>query len=252
MSVKGVIGFILGAVLGGIGVWKLQEYRWEKKLDDAKDEVKESYIRGEDIFEDEACEIEKDNKPNEVIDESTLDLMEKYRNRNNDPIIDISHAVNENGVSVAEFEAYKKLKAEHRSMQEEYGIYRPYVDHPYYISEEEYHEMCDSSFDYTGHELYFDSESGDVYFVDGTLWGDNSDGWHHLGKAMLDITLEDSPDPLYIQNDDMEEVYMLFKSEASSGMNEGRRSAGLDEKGRVWHRYEFDELDPEDEIEGYY
>lgn len=237
-TVKGLIGLVVGAIFGGVLAYKIQRERWVDKYYEAVEEIKEDYIRGAGDFEEdipESSDLSSTNAEDDLICQQYIDgYKAKYSN---------------NGYSDITMSQYQKMMDKKQAMEkdrEDRGIkLRPYVDHPYYISEAEYYQMCESVFDYRGYELYFDDETRDVYNVDGTLFAECSDAWVHLGKGMFDVMNDEAPDPLYIQNDDLKEVYMLFKSRGSS-MNEGRHTAGPPDNS-VWNRYEFDDLDPEED-----
>lgn len=241
-TIKGLIGLVLGAIAGGIAAYKIQRERWEDKYYDEVEEIKEAYIRGEDLFEDEGKDVDEDTSKdkNDISpeDEAVCQAyIDTYRER-------YKSEETYSGITLTRYRDAKKKERELKAEKDARGIKtRPYVDHPYYISEEEYYQMCESVFDYRGYELYFDDETRDVYNVDGTLFAEQSDAWVCLGKGMMDVMVEEAPDPLYIQNDDLKEVYMLFKSRGS-GMNEHRHTAGPPRDG-VWHRYEFGENDEE-------
>lgn len=248
-TIKGLIGLVAGVIFGGALAYKIQRERWEDKYYETVEEIKEDYIRGEGDFKEEVeTEVEDVKTESKVSEEDNViaeQYIDEYKKRyGNDTNSERDENDPYSSITLTRFRAAMEKKRAMKQDRENRGIKsRPYVDHPYYISEEEYYQMCESVFDYRGYELYFDDETRDVYNVDGTIFAEQSDAWVHLGKGMLDVLNDEAPDPLYIQNDDLKEVYMLFKSRGSS-MNEHRHTAGPPSDS-VWNRYEFDDLEEE-------
>jgi len=241
-TIKGLIGLVVGAIIGGVAAYKIQKERWEDKYYEEVEKIKDDYIYARGDFKEDVTDSNEEDIDSEEDAAICKRYIDEYKAAHPIPTENVPERDENDPYSsptLVRFRAMKKERERQRMKT------RPYVDHPYYISEDEYYQMCESIFDYQGYELYFEEETGDVYNVDGTLFEKRDDAWIRLGKGMLDIRLDEAPDPLYVQNDDLKEVYMLFKSRGS-GMNEHRHSAGPPSN-NVWHRYEFDDLDSEEE-----
>lgn len=231
-NIKGVIGFILGVVAGGVAAYIYQDRRLSKKFEE---ELK--------VYQ------EKDKKSNEENTDDTNNTISEEMNSNNaenDTEIKGDADVKNKNLPQDAIDAAKKMQegvkkaredrenkgARERSKTNYAKLTRNYSGNsdeeetkkggndmtlsekliknkPYYISREEFYEM-DGKDGYRAIDLFYNADDDTICNDDGEILEDD---WLFVGRDIQqDLYDGKTDDEVYVRNDEFKEVYCISKN----------------------------------------
>ena len=82
-------------------------------------------------------------------------------------------------------------------------------DDPYFITLDEYRDICENGRGYNAEDLYYNTDTDSVYMADGSIF---EDAHHAVGWDILQYMFNSNEDEFYVKNDNLKEAYCIVKN----------------------------------------
>lgn len=223
-NIKGFIGFLLGAIAGGVAAYIYQDKRLSKKFEEelkayTEPKVEADTADGEDANNDTATDeskgddddMKKTNIPQDALD-AAKKMQEGARKAKEDR--------ERRGEREKSKTNYSKLtrgyassgKDESEGDDKDMTMSEKIIkNQPYYISKEEFMEM-DMKDGYRGVDLFYNADTDTVCNDDGE---ELDSAWESIGWSTIQDMYDgkwNGGDELYVRNDNFKEVYCIMKN----------------------------------------